>query len=155
MGGQLQRLVLDFRGEAGEVVARILYKSDGRSNPGTKARRRDGSTLGVGGRMIFAHDLTGFRQASEGSLVDTVAHAEAVAKELNNFIERRSRKGGVDPDEREELWKESVRLYNARRREENRQAWCGYFERLAMSLRARAEEYDCRAALLEDRGGGA
>lgn len=41
MSGQLQRLVLDFRGEAGEVVARILYKSDGRSNPGTKARRRE------------------------------------------------------------------------------------------------------------------
>jgi hypothetical protein len=52
-----------------------------------------------------------------------VAHAEVVEKELNNFIERRSRKGNVDPDEREELWKESVGHYNARRREENRLAW--------------------------------
>jgi hypothetical protein len=45
----------------------------------------------------------------------------------------------------------SVAAYNARRREENRLAWCGYFERLATSLRSRAEEYDDRAqALLED-----
>jgi hypothetical protein len=48
---------------------------------------------------------------------------------------------------------ESIRRYNARRREENQRAWCGYFERLAARLRARAEEYDHRAqALLEDRG---
>jgi hypothetical protein len=83
-----------------------------------------------------------------------VAHAEAVEKELNNFIERRSRKGDMDPDEREELWKESVRRYNARKREENRQAWCEYFARLAGVLRARAEEYDQRAALLGGRGEG-
>jgi len=59
-----------------------------------------------------------------------------------------------DPDEREELWKESVRRYNARRWEENRLAWCDYFSRLAGSFRARAEEYDRRAALLESRGEG-
>jgi len=29
------------------------------------------------------------------------------------MIERRSRKDEVDPDEREESWKESVRRYNA------------------------------------------
>jgi hypothetical protein len=34
--------------------------------------------------------------------VDTVEHAEAVEKELNAFIERRSRK--KDPDEEHELW---------------------------------------------------
>ena len=84
-----------------------------------------------------------------------VAHGEMVEKDLNAMIERRGRKGELDPDEREELWKESVRLYNARRREENRSAWCEYFCRLAGSLRARAEEYDHRArALLEDRGEG-
>jgi hypothetical protein len=83
--------------------------------------------------------------------VDTVAHAETVEVELNAFIERRSRRGGADPDEREELWQESVRRYNARRREENRFAWCEYFSNLAGYLRARAEEYDHRAkALLED-----
>jgi hypothetical protein len=49
----------------------------------------------------------------------------------------------------------SVAAYNARRREENRLAWCDYFGRIATNLRSRAEEYDDRArALLEDRGEG-
>jgi hypothetical protein len=74
-----------------------------------------------------------------------IAHGELVEKELDAMIERRSRKGDVDPDEQEELWKASVRAYNARRREENRLAWCDHFERLAACLRARAQEYDHRA----------
>jgi hypothetical protein len=49
--------------------------------------------------------------------VDTVEHAEMVEKELGAFIERCSRKGAVDPDEESELWRESVRRYNARRQE--------------------------------------
>jgi hypothetical protein len=60
--------------------------------------------------------------------VDTVEHREMVEKELGAFIERRSRKGAVDPDEESELWRESVRWYNARRQEENRLAWCDYFK---------------------------
>ncbi len=36
--------------------------------------------------------------------------------QIDALIERRSR--GVDPDEHEELWKESVRRYRARHREE-------------------------------------
>jgi hypothetical protein len=68
-------------------------------------------------------------------------------RELERMVERRSRKD-PDADEREELWKASVRRYNAHRREENRQAWCDYFARLAGSLRARAEEYDGRAERL-------
>jgi hypothetical protein len=76
-------------------------------------------------------------------------------RELDRMIERRSRNGETVSDEHEELWKEYVRRYNARRREENRRAWCEYFCRLAGSLRARAEEYDHRArALLENRGEG-
>jgi hypothetical protein len=78
-----------------------------------------------------------------------IARGELVERELDAMIERRSRQ--KDPDEASELWQESVRRYNARKREENRLAWCGYFERLATSLRSRAEEYDDRAqALLED-----
>ena len=80
------------------------------------------------------------------------AHTDAAEAELSRMIEKRSRNGEVDPDEREEAWKASVRRYNARRREENRLAWCEHFSRLAGSLRARAEEYDQRAALLQDRG---
>ena len=49
----------------------------------------------------------------------------------------------------------SVATYNARKREENRVAWCDYFSHLASALRTRAEEYDHRAqALLENQGGG-
>ena len=77
-----------------------------------------------------------------------ISRGEATEKELDALIERRSRKREIDPDEREELWKESVRRYNARRREENRVAWCDYFCHLAGSLRARAEEYDQRAQTL-------
>jgi hypothetical protein len=77
-----------------------------------------------------------------------ITRGEMVEKQLDSLIERRSRNGQLDPDEREELWKESVRRYNAHRREENRLAWQSYFSRLAGSLRARAEEYDQRAALL-------
>ena len=79
-----------------------------------------------------------------------VEHAEMVEKQLDAMIQRRARKGDMDPDEREEIWKESVRRYNARRREENRREWCGYFERLAACLRARAKEYDHRAQILMD-----
>jgi hypothetical protein len=92
-------------------------------------------------------------KASEGSVMD-VAHGAMVEAELNRLIERRSSRE-IDPDERKALWQESVRRYNARRREENRLAWCDYFGRLAACLRARAQEYDNRAqVLLEDRGEG-
>ena len=43
--------------------------------------------------------------------------------ELNRLIEKCSTRE-MDPDERDELWQESVRAYNARGREENRAAWC-------------------------------
>jgi hypothetical protein len=81
-----------------------------------------------------------------------IARSEAVEADLDRLIVRRSRQ--KDAEEASEAWQESVRRYNARRREENRLAWCAYFSRLAGSLRARAKEYDQRAALLEDRGRG-
>jgi hypothetical protein len=56
-----------------------------------------------------------------------VARGELVEAELDRFIETRSRRT-PDADEREELWKESVRRYNARRREEMRAAWTSYHE---------------------------
>jgi hypothetical protein len=82
-----------------------------------------------------------------------IAQGERTVAELDAFIERRTRQ--KDPDEESELWQESIRRYNARRREENRPAWCNYFSRLAGSLRARTEEYDQSVALLENRGEGA
>jgi hypothetical protein len=82
---------------------------------------------------------------------------ETVDAELDRLISRRaSQDRRPDPDEREELWQESVRRYNARRREANRRAWCEYFSGPAGVLRTRAEDLDRRAqALLEDREGGA
>jgi hypothetical protein len=62
----------------------------------------------------------------------------------------------VDTVDLEPTYAESVRRYNARRREENRLAWCDHFARLAACLRARAEEYDHRAqTLMEDEPEGA
>src|SRR5215208_4507789 len=87
------------------------------------------------------------RKANERSVMD-MARGELVERELDAMIERRSRQ--KDPDEESELWRESVRRYNARKREENRLAWCEYFSRLAWSLRARAEDYDQRAQTLMD-----
>jgi hypothetical protein len=42
----------------------------------------------------------------------------------------------MDPDERKELWKESVRDYTARRREEMRAAWREYHQGQATRHRA-------------------
>lgn len=41
-----------------------------------------------------------------------IVRGELVEKQLDSLIERRSRNGELDPDEREELWKESVRAYD-------------------------------------------
>jgi hypothetical protein len=42
-----------------------------------------------------------------------VMRGEMVEKELDILIERRSRKGEVDPDEQEAIWREFVRRYEA------------------------------------------
>jgi len=123
-----------------------------RSNAMRKTGRID-----RGGKMFFGHNLTRYSKASEseaeGSLVD-VARAALVDAELDRMICKRAPQDRrLDPDEKEELWKESVHRYNARRKEENRLAYCDYFGRLAARVRSRAEEYESRAqALLEDRG---
>jgi hypothetical protein len=65
-----------------------------------------------------------------------VARSEMVEAEGDRLIEKRSRNGEVDPEEREELWKESVRRYNTRRREEMRAAWCEYHRDQAARHRA-------------------
>ena len=63
-----------------------------------------------------------------------IARGELVEKELDQMIERRSRQ--KDPDEESELWRESVRRYNARRREQMRAAWCEHHQGQAARLRA-------------------
>jgi hypothetical protein len=65
-----------------------------------------------------------------------VAHGEMVEKQLDALIQRRARKGDVDPDEAEEIWKESVRRYNDRKQQLLRNEWCEYHQGQAARLRA-------------------
>ncbi len=82
--------------------------------------------------------------------MDTVARGEQVEAELNGFIRKRHDQRVQTEGERaaEELWAESERRHLARKREQNRWEWVRYFDRIAASLRARADEYDQRAARL-------
>lgn len=84
------------------------------------------------------------------SLGSPTAPGEKVEAEWDAFIAERHRKRVTAEGERAEeaAWQQSVRRYNARRREENRLAWCEYFGRLASGLRSRADEYDHRARVL-------
>ena len=81
-----------------------------------------------------------------------VARGETVEADLDRLIERRSRKGEVDPDEQEELWKESVRAYEEKRRQMARLEWhafhCGQAERHRATLRALIEHHEEQAAKL-------
>jgi len=51
-------------------------------------------------------------------------------RELSRLIEKRA-DNNPDPDETEPGYVESVRRFNARRREENRAAWCDYHRQQA------------------------
>jgi hypothetical protein len=86
-----------------------------------------------------------------GAYLVDIAHSEMVEKELDLLIERRSRRE-PDPDEQEELWRESVRRHNERVQEENRAAWCEYHqgqaERLRANLEALIAEHEAKATLL-------
>jgi hypothetical protein len=84
--------------------------------------------------------------------VDTLSYR--AEKELVGMIERRASKE-PDPDEQEELWKESVRAYNARRSEEMRALWCEYHQGQAARQRAVLESliasHEEQAAKLMER----
>jgi hypothetical protein len=90
-----------------------------------------------------------------------IARSEAVEADLGRFIERRASRE-PDPDYREELWKESVQRYTARRREEMRAAWTSYHEgqaeRHRATLQALIEHHEEQAAKLVEvkpKGDGA
>jgi hypothetical protein len=68
-----------------------------------------------------------------------IVRGELAEKQLDAIIQRRARKGDVDPDAREELWKASVRAYAARKREEMRAAWCEHHRGQAARLRTTLE----------------
>jgi hypothetical protein len=83
-----------------------------------------------------------------------VMRGEMVEKELDVMIERRARKGDVDPDEREELWKASVRAYEERRWRMARLEWhashCDQAARHRATLPALIEHHEEKAAKLMD-----
>jgi hypothetical protein len=71
-----------------------------------------------------------------------IGRSEQVERELDAMIERRSRQ--KDPDEASELWQESVRRYNARKREKMRAAWHEYHQGQAVRHRAVLESLIAR-----------
>ena len=81
-----------------------------------------------------------------------VARADTVNAELDRLISRRASQDTPDPAEQSELWKASVQRHNARRREENRQAWAAFHEGQAASLRQTLEnliaEHEAKAMKL-------
>jgi ABC-type phosphonate transport system ATPase subunit len=81
-----------------------------------------------------------------------VAHGEMVEKELDAMIQRRARKGEMDPDEREALWQASVRAYEEKRRQMARLEWhlhhTAQAERLRRTLEALASHHEEQAARL-------
>jgi hypothetical protein len=83
-----------------------------------------------------------------------VEHAEMAEKQLDAMIQRRARKGEVDPDEREEAWKASVRAYEEKRRQMARLEWhafhCDQAERHRATLQALIEHHEGEAARLMD-----
>jgi hypothetical protein len=79
--------------------------------------------------------------------------ADTADAELDRLISRRAHQDRAeDPDEREEIWKASVRAYNARREEEHRLAWCEYHQGQAARLKANLEvliaEHEAKATKL-------
>jgi hypothetical protein len=79
-------------------------------------------------------------------------HREMVEKELDRLIERRSRQ--KDPDEGSELWQESVKAYEEKRRQMARLEWhlhhTAQAERLRRTLEALASHHEEQAARLMD-----
>jgi hypothetical protein len=69
-----------------------------------------------------------------------VVHGEMVEKQFDALFQRRARKGDLDPDEAEEIWKESVRRYNDRKQEQLRNEWCEYHQGQAARHRTVLEE---------------
>jgi hypothetical protein len=83
--------------------------------------------------------------------VDTLAR-ERAEMELTRMVEKRSRHGARDPDEREELYMESVRRYHERRRQENAAAWYAHEMNLCEVHARLSEEHRIRAEQLLEEG---
>ena len=84
-----------------------------------------------------------------------VARADTVDAELDRLISKRaSQDRRPHPDEEHELWRESVRAYEEKRRQMARLEWhafhCGQAERHRATLQALIEHHEEQAAKLMD-----
>ena len=81
-----------------------------------------------------------------------IARGEMVEKELDAMIERRSRQ--KDPQEDSDLWQESAKAYEEKRRQMARLEWhvhhTAQAERLRRTLEALASHHEEQAARLMD-----
>ena len=81
-----------------------------------------------------------------------IARGEMVEKELDAMIERRSRQ--IDPQEDSDLWQESAKAYEEKRRQMARLEWhlhhTAQAERLRRTLEALASHHEEQAARLMD-----
>lgn len=85
-----------------------------------------------------------------GDIGTNIGAGETVEKELDAFIERRSR--ARDPEEESEAWKESVRAYHHGRRRENREAWRHHHRLMQRVHEGIAAEHAARAEALGPGG---
>ena len=81
-----------------------------------------------------------------------IARGEMVEKELDAMIERRSRQ--IDPQEDSDLWQESAKAYEEKRRQMARLEWhlhhTAQAERLRRTLEELASRHEEQAARLMD-----
>ncbi len=75
---------------------------------------------------------------------------EAAEAEIERFIERRSRNGEVDPDERDPGYMESVRVFRQRAEAEMRSRWVEYHRHLQVLHQGLADEHQAEAEKLEN-----
>ncbi len=80
------------------------------------------------------------------------ARVEAIESEIARIIERRARER-EDANRVEELWKDSARLHNERRRRENGAAWREHHLRMREVHARLAEEHENAALSLLGAGG--
>lgn len=79
------------------------------------------------------------------------ARTEAIESEIDRIIERRARER-EDASRVEELWKDSTRVHNERRRRENGAAWYDYHMTLSYIHRQLSEEHEAEALKLLETG---
>jgi hypothetical protein len=81
-----------------------------------------------------------------------ISRGEMVEAELDAFIERRSRKGETDPDEREDLWAESVARFHERSEAEMRNRWVDFHQNMHRLHSTLAAEHEAKAEKLLGNG---